>query len=231
MSDPKVIVALDFPDTKQATALVSQLDASRCRLKVGKELFVRGGPQFVEAIQLKGFDVFLDLKFHDIPNTVAAACRAAADLGVWMVNVHAIGGQKMMQAAAEAIANYQHRPLLIAVTILTSMDSSDLQEVGINGEPAENVDRLAALAAASGLDGVVCSAMEAERLRASRGENFVLVTPGIRPANADSNDQKRIMTPQKAIAAGASYLVIGRPITQAEKPLLALQQINKELTA
>jgi orotidine-5'-phosphate decarboxylase len=231
MSDPKVIVALDFPEVASAAALVDRLDPSMCRLKVGKELFVRGGPQFVETIQAKGFDVFLDLKFHDIPNTVAAACRAAADLGVWMVNVHAIGGLKMMQTANEAIANYQTKPMLIAVTILTSMDTGDLQEVGIAGEPAENVDRLAALAETAGIDGVVCSALEASRLRESRRENFILVTPGIRPANADVNDQKRIMTPSKAIDAGASYLVIGRPITQAEDPLAALQDIVNDLPA
>jgi len=229
--DPKVIVALDFPDTASAAALVDRLDPAQCRLKVGKELFVRGGPQFVETIQGKGFDVFLDLKFHDIPNTVAAACRAAADLGVWMVNVHAIGGLKMMQAAGDAISTYQHKPLLIAVTILTSMDSQDLQEVGIAGEPAENVDRLASLAETAGIDGVVCSAQEASRLRNSRQDGFILVTPGIRPANADVNDQKRIMTPEKAITAGASYLVIGRPITQAPDPLVALNDIVKGLSA
>ena len=229
MSDPKVIVALDFPEVESAAALVNQLDPSMCRLKVGKELFVRGGPQFVETIQSKGFDVFLDLKFHDIPNTVAAACRAAADLGVWMVNVHAMGGLKMMQAAKEAIANHENKPRLIAVTILTSMDSSDLQGVGISGEPADNVDRLAALAEIAGIDGVVCSALEASRLREARSDDFILVTPGIRPANADVNDQKRIMTPEKAIDAGASYLVIGRPITQAENPLAVLKQINNDL--
>jgi orotidine-5'-phosphate decarboxylase len=230
MNDPKVIVALDFPDTTSASALVDRLDASQCRLKVGKELFVRGGPQFVEQVQSKGFDVFLDLKFHDIPNTVAAACRAAADLGVWMVNVHAIGGLKMMQAASDAIANSDNKPFLIAVTILTSMDTEDLQGVGIGGEPADNVDRLAALAEDAGLDGVVCSALEASRLAQSRKPGFILVTPGIRPANSDADDQKRIMTPSRAIAAGASYLVIGRPITQADDPLAALQQINQELS-
>ncbi|MCW8965001.1 MAG: orotidine-5'-phosphate decarboxylase [Gammaproteobacteria bacterium] len=231
MSDPKVIVALDFPDIITATELVNKLDPSQCRLKVGKELFVRGGPQFVESVQGKGFDVFLDLKFHDIPNTVAAACRAATDLGVWMVNVHALGGLKMMQAAKDAIAGHNHKPLLIAVTILTSMDNDDLQGVGIAGEPAENVDRLAALAETAGIDGVVCSAQEAGRLSQSRKKDFILVTPGIRPANADVNDQKRIMTPQKAIQSGASYLVIGRPITQAADPLVALEQINRDLTS
>jgi len=229
MSDPKVIVALDFPDTTTAVELVNKLDPSQCRLKVGKELFVRGGPQFVESVQGKGFDVFLDLKFHDIPNTVAAACSAAADLGVWMVNVHALGGLKMMQAGKDAIAGHAHKPLLIAVTILTSMDSDDLQGVGIAGEPADNVDRLAELTEAAGIDGVVCSAQEAGRLRQSRRDDFILVTPGIRPANADVNDQKRIMTPARAIQAGSSYLVIGRPITQAADPLAALERINQDL--
>ncbi len=230
MNQPKVIVALDFPDTSSASALVEQLDPSMCCLKVGKELFVRGGPQFVESLQAKGFPVFLDLKFHDIPNTVAAACRAAAELGVWMVNVHALGGLKMMEAAANAVAGYEQRPICIAVTILTSMDTSDLHGIGVAGEPAENVDRLAALAEQAGMDGVVCSAMEAERLRQSRADDFVLVTPGIRPAGADVNDQKRIMTPTRAIAAGASYLVIGRPITQADDPLAVLNSINQELS-
>ncbi len=229
MNDPKVIVALDFPDTSSASGLVDRLDPSMCRLKVGKELFVRGGPQFVESLQAKGFQVFLDLKFHDIPNTVAAACRAAAELGVWMVNVHALGGLKMMEAAANAVGGYDNRPICIAVTILTSMDTSDLQGIGVAGEPAENVDRLAALAEQAGMDGVVCSALEAERLRQLRGADFQLVTPGIRPAGADVNDQKRIMTPTKAIAAGASYLVIGRPITQADDPLQVLNNINTEL--
>lgn len=229
MNDPKVIVAMDFPDTSSASVLVDRLDPSMCRLKVGKELFVRGGPQFVESLQAKSFQVFLDLKFHDIPNTVAAACRAAAELGVWMVNVHALGGLKMMEAAADAVAGYDNRPICIAVTILTSMDTSDLQGIGVAGEPAENVDRLAALAQQAGMDGVVCSALEAERLRQSRGTDFQLVTPGIRPAGADVNDQKRIMTPTKAITAGASYLVIGRPITQADDPLQVLNTINTEL--
>ncbi len=230
VNDPKIIVALDFPNTASASALIDRFDPSLCRLKVGKELFVRGGPQFVESMQAKGFQVFLDLKFHDIPNTVAAACRAAAELGVWMVNVHALGGLQMMEAAAEAVAGYQNRPICIAVTILTSLARSDLQGIGLAGEPAENVDRLAASAEQAGLDGVVCSAPEAERLRQSRGSGFQLVTPGIRPVGTDVNDQKRIMTPGQAIEAGASYLVIGRPITRAEDPLQILKAINVELT-
>lgn len=231
----RVIVALDFPDVTSATRLLQQLDASQCRLKVGKELFVRGGPLFIEAAQARGFEIFLDLKFHDIPNTVAAACRAAADLGVWMINVHAIGGLRMMRAASEAMTDSgrerQYRPLLVAVTILTSMDKADLKAIGIDGEPAENVDRLAALAASAGLDGVVCSAREADRLRRSQHKDFILVTPGIRPIDVDSNDQKRIMTPVAAVAAGADYLVIGRPITRAPDPPAALQRIIQQLAA
>jgi len=229
VDDPKVIVALDFSDMASAVALVNRLDPSICRLKVGKELFVREGARVVESIQSRGFQVFLDLKFHDIPNTVAAACRVAAELGVWMVNVHALGGLQMMEAAAEAVAGYKKRPLCLAVTILTSLDTSDLQGIGLVGGPAENVDRLAALAAQAGLDGVVCSALEVQRLRQSHGAGFELVTPGIRPEGTDMNDQKRIMTPARAIAAGASYLVIGRPVNQAEEPVQVLNMINAEL--
>lgn len=230
MSDPRVIVALDFPDTSSALALVVRLDPSICRLKIGKELFVRSGPQFVESLQAEGFQVFLDLKFHDIPNTVAAACRAAAELGVWMVNVHALGGLRMMEAAANAIAGYASRPICVAVTILTSMEAADLQGIGMVGEPAENAAHLALLAEQAGLDGVVCSALEVEHLRQSHGSGFQLITPGIRPVNTDVNDQKRVMTPGKAVAAGASYLVIGRPVTQADDPLQVLNSINAELS-
>jgi len=229
MSDPKIIVALDFPDAVSAQALVDKLNPELCRLKVGKELFVRAGPAFVEKVQQQGFEVFLDLKFHDIPNTVAAACRAAAELGVWMVNVHAMGGLKMMQAANTALGEYANRPHLIAVTVLTSMDSSDLEGIGMAGEPGANVERLSALAQQAGLAGVVCSAQEAKQLRAARGQDFMLVTPGIRPADASLDDQKRVMTPQRAMEAGANYLVIGRPITQAPDPLGALEQITSSL--
>lgn len=229
MNDPKVIVALDFADAASAAALAERLDPSMCRMKVGKELFVRGGARIVESIQAKGFQVFLDLKFHDIPNTVAAACRAAAELGVWMVSVHALGGLQMMEAAAEAVAGYKARPLCIAVTILTSLDAVDLQDIGLAGAPAENVNRLAALVVRAGLDGVVCSAPEAQRLRRSHGAGFQLVTPGIRPEGTDMNDQKRVMTPGQAIAAGASYLVIGRPVNRAEDPLQVLSRINAGL--
>jgi orotidine-5'-phosphate decarboxylase len=198
-------------------------------LKVGKELFTVAGPQFVEQLQKRGFDVFLDLKFHDIPNTTAQACKAAASLGVWMVNVHALGGRRMMETAREALANVPDRPKLIAVTVLTSMAQEDLHGIGITASPAEMVSRLAGLAKDSGLDGVVCSAQEASALRQQCGKNFCLVTPGIRPANAAANDQSRIMTPSAALEAGSSYLVIGRPITQAADPLAALKEISQDI--
>ncbi len=201
-----------------------------CRLKVGKELFTRSGPELVRELTARGFDVFLDLKFHDIPNTVAQACRAAADLGVWMVNVHAQGGRKMMMAAREALAEYgNERPLLIAVTILTSLGADELAEVGLQGTPAENVLRLATLTQDCGLDGVVCSPLEAADLRQRLGGGFRLITPGVRPAGAAQDDQRRVMTPAQAVAAGASYLVIGRPITQAPDPIAALHAINAEI--
>ncbi len=228
MTDPKIIVALDFPQAAQAVALAQKLDASKCRLKVGKELFTSAGPQLVEQLQKLGFDIFLDLKFHDIPNTTAQACKAAAGLGVWMVNVHAMGGKRMMEAARDALADVSHRPKLIAVTVLTSMAQEDLHGIGINTSPAHMVSLLAELVHDSGLDGVVCSAQEAASLRQQFGKEFVLVTPGIRPANAAANDQQRIMTPRMALDAGSSYLVIGRPITQAPDPLQALQDILKE---
>lgn len=231
-SDARVVVALDYPDAGQAHQFVDRLEPGSCRLKVGKELFTRSGPQLVEALQQKGFEVFLDLKFHDIPNTVARACEAAADLGVWMVNVHTLGGAKMMAAARDALERRAgQRPLLIGVTILTSMNETDLGEVGLRGTPAENVERLAGLARSSGLDGVVCSPQESGMLASSLGSDFVLVTPGVRPAGAEVNDQQRIMTPGDAIEAGSHYLVIGRPITQAQDPVQALAAINEELSA
>lgn len=229
MNDPKIIVALDYAEATPALALADRLAPGQCRLKVGKELFTVAGPVLVEQLMRRGFEVFLDLKFHDIPNTTAQACKAAASLGVWMVNVHALGGRRMMEGAREALANFSQRPRLIAVTVLTSMGPADLAEIGINASPVEMVQRLAALAQASGLDGVVCSAQEAGMLRQQHGQDFCLVTPGIRPANAAANDQSRIMTPRAALDAGSSYLVIGRPITQADDPLRALQDINAEL--
>ena len=229
MSDPRIIVALDYPEAKPALDLVSRLQPALCRLKIGKELFTASGPQMVEQCMQRGFEVFLDLKFHDIPNTTAQACKAAASLGVWMVNVHALGGRKMMEAAREALAASAQPPKLIAVTVLTSMAQEDLAGIGITATPAEMVLRLATLARDSGLDGVVCSAQEAALLRQHCGNTFNLVTPGIRPADAAADDQSRIMTPAAALKNGASYLVIGRPITKAADPLLALQNISREI--
>lgn len=213
-----VIVALDYPDAAQALAMAKQLDPAKVRVKVGKEIFTRSGPAVVESLHKLGFEVFLDLKFHDIPNTVAGAVAAAADMGVWMVNVHASGGQRMMEGAANAIANRAQRPHLIAVTVLTSMDDSDLQQVGVVDVPKVQVQRLAELAKASGMDGVVCSAQEAVMLKQACGSAFELVTPGIRPEGSDAGDQRRVLTPVQARDAGVDYMVIGRPITQSATP-------------
>lgn len=234
MNDPKIIVALDYPEARAAQDMAARLDPALCRVKVGKELFTAAGPALVEALAARGFGVFLDLKFHDIPNTVAGACKAAARLGVWMMNVHASGGRAMLQAAREALAGGQTRPKLIAVTVLTSMGDTDLADIGMQGGSQDAVLRLARLAQAAGLDGVVCSAQEARALRAACGAGFNLVTPGIRPADGTPgalDDQKRVMTPRAAIDAGADYLVIGRPITQAADPVAMLQRIGKEITA
>ncbi len=225
-----IIVALDYPQPQPAFELLEKLDPQLCRVKVGKEMFTRMGPAFVEACMRRGFDVFLDLKFHDIPNTVAGACRAGADLGVWMMNVHASGGRRMMQAAREAVDKSSTETLLIAVTILTSLSEEELAEIGYAGSAAENVSRLAALAQSSGMHGVVCSPLEAQQLRSDLGDGFVLVTPGVRPAGSDAADQRRVMTPQDAMNAGSNYLVIGRPITAAEDPLQALQQIADSIS-
>ncbi len=227
--DPKVIVALDFPATAPAIDLLARIDPRQCRVKIGKEMFTRAGPGFVEAVAARGFEIFLDLKYHDIPNTVAAACAAAADMGVWMLNVHASGGRRMMNAAVERLAGLRERPLLIAVTILTSLGQEDIAEIGYAGTPADNVMRLAALAERSGLDGVVCSPLEVAALRAQSGSEFRLVTPGVRPAGATADDQRRVMTPGDAVRAGASYLVVGRPITAASDPLASLAAINAEV--
>jgi len=228
--DPKIIVALDFHSQDPALALVDQLDPGKCRLKVGKELFTRSGPELVRALQSRGFDVFLDLKFHDIPNTTSSAVAAAADLGVWMVNVHASGGEKMMVACRERLESFgADKPLLIAVTVLTSMSGDDLAGIGITDSPEVQVSRLATLTRNCGLDGVVCSAQEAPRLKAEQGADFQLITPGIRPLTADKGDQQRIMTPKDALKAGSDYLVIGRPITKADDPLAALEAIHAEV--
>lgn len=225
----KVIVALDFNSMGDALGFALQLNPEQCRLKVGKELFTAAGPKLVERFVGMGFDVFLDLKFHDIPNTVAKACQTAAELGVWMVNVHASGGRKMMEAARESLSKYEKQPLLIGVTVLTSMGQDDLNEIGLIGTPEAAVKRLAQLAQSAGLDGVVCSALEAPVLKAACGKDFKLITPGVRPAGSTQDDQTRIMTPEKAVANGVDYLVIGRPITQAADPVAALAAINESL--
>lgn len=225
----RIVVALDFADAEPARALLRQLDHQLCRVKIGKELFTRCGPAFVREVIEQGFDVFLDLKYHDIPHTVAKAVTAAAELGVWMVNVHASGGSEMMAAAVEAVKNTSHRPLLIAVTVLTSMGGEDLQEIGVDASPMEQVRRLATLAQRCGMDGVVCSAQESAMLRQLLGDDFALVTPGIRPAGDVADDQKRIVTPEDAIAQGSHYLVIGRPITQAADPGRKLAEIASRL--
>ena len=230
MPDPKIVVALDYADTASALKLVERLDPSLCRLKVGKELFTAAGPQLVESLVDRDFGVFLDLKFHDIPNTVAKACEAASRLGVWMLNVHASGGLAMMQAAKEGIVRSGHAPLLIAVTVLTSMDQATLDQIGVTAKLSDQVLNLARLTQRAGLDGVVCSAQEATMLRQALGSDFCLVTPGIRPTDASLDDQNRVVTPAKALQMGASYLVIGRPITQAPDPLAALQAIESEIS-
>lgn len=225
-----VVVALDYADRHQALAFVDRISPADCRLKVGKEMFTLFGPQFVRDLQQRGFDVFLDLKFHDIPNTTAHAVAAAAELGVWMVNVHASGGARMMSAAREALMPFgKDAPLLIAVTVLTSMEASDLHDLGISSSPAEHAERLARLTQNCGLDGVVCSAQEAVRFKSELGQAFKLVTPGIRPQGSEAGDQRRIMTPEQAQAAGVDYMVIGRPVTQSADPAQTLKAINASL--
>ena len=219
-SDSRIIVALDYPSADQAQAFVDRVRPELCRLKVGKELFTRSGPEFVRQLVDSGFDVFLDLKYHDIPNTTAA-CRAAADLGVWMMNVHASGGKRMMSAAKEALTHADHQPLLIAVTVLTSLADEELRDIGIQTDAAAQVLRLAGLAAEAGLDGVV--------LRDEIGPEFALITPGIRPQGDSADDQRRLTTPAQAIAQGSHYLVIGRPITQADDPIAKLESIQTEI--
>ena len=229
MDNRRVIVPLDVPDTEAALALAARLDSKLCRVKVGKELFVAAGPAVVARLQERGFEVFLDLKFHDIPNTVAGACRAAARLGVWMMNVHASGGEAMLRAAREAIETVARPPLLIAVTVLTSLADKDLAQIGLAGSLLDNVERLARLARASGMDGVVCSAQEAPLIRKAAGEDFILVTPGIRLKSDSKDDQARIVTPVEAVRLGANYLVIGRSITQAPDPAATLASIRASL--
>lgn len=222
-----VIVALDFANETDTLNFVRRLDPGLCQLKIGKELFTATGRSLAEKLINQGFKLFLDLKYHDIPNTVAQACKVAADMGVWMVDMHASGGRRMMEAAAEAVANHAQKPLLIGVTVLTSMEQNDLADIGFTQPVDELVVRWAKLAQHSGLDGVVCSAHEAAPLRRELGGEFVLVTPGIRLDIAGNNDdQRRIMTPQQALAAGSTYLVMGRPVTQAADPVAVLREVN-----
>ena len=226
----KIIVALDYEKESDALALVDQIDPNLCRLKVGKEMFTTLGMNFVKQLHQRHFDVFLDLKYHDIPNTVARAVRSAADLGVWMVDLHASGGLRMMEEAKRILEPYgKDAPLLIAVTVLTSMEDLDLLQIGINASLMEQVLRLAHLTQRAGLDGVVCSPQEVKILRNACGEDFKLVTPGIRPIGADFGDQRRVMIPTAAIRAGSDYLVIGRPITKADNPVEVLRSINASI--
>jgi orotidine-5'-phosphate decarboxylase len=229
MTASKIIVALDFPDEAGALNLVDRINPELCRLKIGKELFTRCGPALVKRVVNNGFDVFLDLKYHDIPNTVANACRAAADMGVWMLNVHALGGPAMLAAARTALSSPES-PKLIAVTILTSSSHEDLKAVGIDHTPEQMVKRLALLTREHDLDGVVCSAREAAELKSSLGKDFLLVTPGIRLATDNADDQKRIVSPADAVRMGSDYLVIGRPITQADDPVQKLLTINSDIS-
>lgn len=224
----QIIVALDFSTEKSCLEFLDRIDPMRCRVKVGKELFTRCGPELIKQIRSRSFDVFLDLKFHDIPNTVAAALQAAADLDVWMVNVHASGGKAMLDASRAAL-NQQQGPLLVAVTVLTSIGAEDLAQLGIGHSPQQQVQKLAKLTADCGLDGVVCSAQESTLLRQQHPTNFCLVTPGIRPTGDNLDDQKRVVTPRLALEQGSDYLVIGRPITQASDPSKKLDNIIQEI--
>ena len=225
----KLIIALDFPNKDLASSFVKKLSPVDCKLKVGFELFVAAGPEFVKQLVDKGFDVFLDLKFHDIPNTVASACKSAASLGVWMMNVHASGGDIMMQAAKQALVDSHSDAKLIAVTVLTSMDQLQLNAVNVHETPENQVKHLAKLTQVAGLDGIVCSAQEAEMLRQLLDDKFLLVTPGIRPTGSSQGDQHRIMTPLAAKKAGVSYIVVGRPITQSDEPQRVIEQINLDM--
>ncbi len=227
MTTSPIIIALDYPTAEEATALAARLDPTLCRLKIGKELFTRAGPGLIEILQARGYEIFLDLKFHDIPNTVAAACRAAAELGVWMMDVHASGGQRMLMAARDALSGYSPRPLLVGVTVLTSLEQEDLASLGWRESPEQLVLRLARLARSADLDGLVCSAREAGLLRRELGPDPLLVTPGIRLDPTSADDQRRTMAPAAALAAGASHLVIGRPVTRAADPLGVLKTIVK----
>ncbi len=230
MNSP-IIIALDFENENEALTLLDSLDPEQCRVKIGKELFTACGPQFVREVIAKNFDVFLDLKFHDIPNTVARAAKRAADLGVWMMNVHASGGRAMMEQTQQALEEFgADKPLLIGVTVLTSLGAEDIAEIGYTTTPQEQVLRLASLTKDCDLNGVVCSAAETAVLRQAIGDEFILVTPGIRRPEDATRDQKRVVGPAEAMAMGSSYLVVGRPVTRAENPLRALAAFNSAVT-
>lgn len=231
MADPRVIVALDYADAVTARAFVKRVTPALCRLKVGMELFTAAGPDLVAHLASQGFDVFLDLKYHDIPTTVARACTQAAGLGVWMVNVHTLGGRHMLAAAREAIDHSGHRPILVGVTVLTSHGDDELAEIGLERSVERQVEHLAILASEAHLDGVVCSPREAALLRRRFGKDFLLVTPGVRQSTDDRDDQHRTRTPAEAVADGADYLVIGRPVTHAPDPVAALDAIRREIEA
>jgi len=232
MENPRVIVALDFPDAHTAQTFAARLSPTHCRLKVGMELFTAAGPKVVENLVSRGFDVFLDLKYHDIPTTVARACTQAASLGVWMLNVHVLGGKKMLLAAREAVDRLARRTLLIGVTLLTSHGGDDVADLGWERDDVvRHVERLAGLAEAAGMDGVVCSPQETAQLRRRFGKDFLLVTPGVRPAGTPADDQSRTRTPADAVSDGSDYLVIGRPITRAADPVAVLAAINREIQA
>jgi orotidine-5'-phosphate decarboxylase len=228
-NEPSIIVALDYPGANAALAFADSVGPADCKLKIGLELFTLAGAPLVEKLTAKGFDIFLDLKFHDIPNTVAQACRVTAGMGVWMMNVHALGGPGMLAAAREAVDACDEKPLLIGVTVLTSHSQDELQRIGLQGSPGELAANLASMSREAGLDGVVCSPLEAADLKALCGDSFLLVTPGVRPAGSATDDQQRIMTPAEALSQGADYLVIGRPITRAADPAAALADINRSI--
>ena len=232
MNKSRVIISLDFPEANKALDFCKKIDPKSCKIKIGKELFTSAGPEIIEKLRSLDFEIFLDLKYHDIPNTVANACRVATDLGVWMLNVHAAGGTRMMEAAYESIIKFgdsKNRPLLVAVTVLTSMSSDDFVELAINNSIADQVLLLSKLAKSAGLDGVVCSGVEVDKLRREFGKDFCLVTPGIRLDDLNNDDQERIMTPCNAIKAGSNYLVIGRPITRASNPVKVINAINESI--
>ena len=224
----RIIIPLDMEYTS-AVSIADKLDPNICRLKVGNQLFTSSGPKIVKTLHDKGFEIFLDLKFHDIPNTVYESVKSAANLGVWMINVHASGGSKMLDASKKALEGFDKPPLLIGVTILTSISEEILTEIGFNNLDKQ-VMRLTKLAQRSGLDGVVCAASDASKVKQTCGESFLTVTPGIRPKDADLNDQSRTSTPKEAIANGSDFLVIGRPITGSEDPTNALENIYKEVS-